>query len=155
MNLRAVVASDLDIFFEFFQDDGAIDMAAFTPEDPSDRKVFDAHWDRILGNETVTMMTIEVDGEVAGNVGSFSMEGDRDVTYWVGRSHWGSGVATAALKSFLLIDTTRPINARVVQDNAASIRVLEKCGFTVSSTDEGFAPGRGKVVAEYIMTLDP
>jgi hypothetical protein len=35
------------------------------------------------------MRTVEHDGEVAGNVRSYSIDGEREVTYWVGRSHWG------------------------------------------------------------------
>ncbi len=152
--LREVRGADRDTFFGFMQDAEAIHMAAFTPEDPSDRSAFDAHWDRILSSESVTMRTIENDGIVVGNVGSFVMEGEREVTYWIGREAWGCGVATQALRQFLLIDATRPIHARVVKDNAASVRVLKKCGFAVTGEDEGFAHGRGQVVSEYIMTLN-
>jgi RimJ/RimL family protein N-acetyltransferase len=53
----------------------------------------------------------------------------------------------------LVIDTTRPIFARVAKDNLASIRVLEKCGFAVAGADEGFAHGRGEFVEEFVMTL--
>ena len=153
VSLRDVGTEDLNWFFEFFQDTESIVMAAFTPEDPSDRKAFGAHWDRILANENVTMRTVEHDGEVAGNVGSYSTDGKREVTYWFGRSHWGAGVATDALRQFLVIDTTRPIFARVAKDNSASIRVLEKCGFAVTRADAGFAHGRGTVVEEFVMTL--
>lgn len=153
VSLRDVRSEDLDTFFEFFQDAESIVMAAFTPEGPSDRDAFDAHWDRILAMETVTMRTVEHWGEVVGHVGSYSMDGEREVTYWIGQPHWGSGVATEALRRVLDIDTTRPIRARVVKDNLASIRVLEKCGFVVTGSDEGFAHGGGEVVEEFVMTL--
>ena len=78
--LRDVRSEDLDTFFEFFQDAESIVMAAFTPEDPSDRDAFDAHWGRILASETVTMQTVEISGEVAGSVGSYSMDGQREGT---------------------------------------------------------------------------
>lgn len=39
-------------------------------------------------------------------------------------------MATAALRLFLGIVTTRPLYAFAVKHNVASIRVLEKCGFT-------------------------
>lgn len=153
VSLREVGTEDLDRFFEFFQDTESVVMAAFTPEDPSDREAFDAHWDRILASKNVTMRTVEHDGEVVGNIGSYSTDGEREVTYWFGRSHWGSGLATEALRRFLSIDRTRPIFARVAKDNPASIRVLEKCGFAVTGADEGFANGRGEVVEEFVMTL--
>ena len=153
VTLREVQDADRDVFYSFMQDEDAIHMAAFTPEDPADRTEFDAHWNRILGNDDVTMRTILRDGAVVGNVGSYSMDGDREVTYWVDKDAWGTGIATTALGQFLLIDAARPIHARVVQDNAASIKVLERSGFVITGEDEAFAPGRGEIVAEYIMTL--
>lgn len=54
---------------------------------------------------------------------------ERDVGYWIGREHWGKGVATAALASFLTLLEERPLFAHVAEHNVGSIRVLEKCGF--------------------------
>jgi RimJ/RimL family protein N-acetyltransferase len=153
VTLRRVRPTDLDVFFVFMQDPGAITMAAFTPEDPADRAAFDAHWDRILQNETVTMRAVVVHGEVAGNIGSYASDTGREVTYWIGRTFWGTGNATEALRQFLEIDTRRPMYARVVTDNLRSIRVLESNGFSTLRTDEGFAHGRGETVTEHIMQL--
>ncbi len=78
VNLCEVRSGDLDIFLEFFQDAASIAMAAFTYEDPTDRDAFDAHWDRILASENVTMRTIERFGEVGGHVGSYTSDGERE-----------------------------------------------------------------------------
>jgi RimJ/RimL family protein N-acetyltransferase len=56
-------------------------------------------------------------------------DGKPQVTYWLGKAFWGNGIATLALTEFLRIFNTRPLYASVAKDNAASIRVLEKCGF--------------------------
>jgi len=154
VTIRRVDIEDLDVFFSHESDPGAIRMAAFTPKDPTDRSAFDAHWQRILADESVTVCAIIVDGEVAGNVGSYESDMGREVTYWIGRLFWGTGIATEALRQFLEIDERRPIHARVATDNQRSIRVLENNGFITTSTDEGFAHGRGEVVAEYVMALD-
>ena len=77
------------------------------------------------------MRTILVDGEVAGDIGSWPEEADRNVGYWIGRTFWGRGVATAALRAFLEVETTRPLTAHVAVHNIGSRRVLEKCGFVV------------------------
>jgi RimJ/RimL family protein N-acetyltransferase len=45
----------------------------------------------------------------------------------------------------------RPIHARVVKDNAASLWVLEHNGFTISGEDRGFAEGRGADVDEWLL----
>ena len=72
---------------------------------------------------------VEIDGRVVGHIASFDLEGQREVTYWIGREDWGRGFATRALQEFLQLEATRPLYARAASDNAASIRVLTKCGF--------------------------
>ena len=67
---------------------------------------------------------------------SFERSGRREVGYWLGREHWGRGVATAALRAFLGEERTRPLHAGVLPANAGSLRVLEKCGFDVVGEDD-------------------
>jgi len=129
-----VTEEDLPTLFEHQRDPEANRMADFPARD---RDAFMAHWRRILRDPTVVARTIAVDGQVAGNVVSFEWSGKREVGYWIGRDHWGRGVASAALAQFLLEDRSRPLHAGVAPHNAASIRVLEKCGFTrVDQADE-------------------
>lgn len=151
--LRAVTESDLPIFFEQQRDPEANYMAAFTSRDPNDRDAFMAHWARILADETTTNRTIVVDGAVAGNISSFLFEGEREVSYWLGKSFWGRGVASAALRAFLGEVTLRPLYARAAKDNAASLRVLRKRGFTITGEGSGYAAARGGETEEYILTL--
>ena len=40
------------------------------------------------------------------------MFGEREVSYWIDRAHWGKGIATEALKQFLALVTIRPLYAR-------------------------------------------
>ncbi len=152
--LRDVREADLDAFFVHLQDDGAVWMAAFTPPDPSDREAFDAHWRRLLADDTVLARTIEVDGAVAGHIASFDMLGDRELTYWLDRAVWGRGVGTGALKAFLELERTRPLHARAASDNAGSIRLLEKCGFVRVGTERGFATARNEEIDEALLRLD-
>ncbi|MGA9597561.1 MAG: GNAT family N-acetyltransferase [Acidimicrobiia bacterium] len=152
IRLRAVVPSDIPVFFAHEQNEEAQRMAAFTPPDPTDRATFDAHWERILGNDTI-MRTIELDGRVVGHVGSWVQEGDREITYWIDHNHWGKGVATAALALFLDEVTERPLYARAARDNMGSIRVLEKNGFEVIDTDRGYANARGEEIDEVVCRL--
>ncbi len=154
IELREVRKADLDVFFAHMQDAEALWMAAFTPPDPTDREAFDAHWDRLLDNPDITTRTILNNGEVVGSVTGFEMFGDREVTYWLDRAAWGSGVATAALRQFLSIEETRPLFGRVAADNVASRRVLEKCGFVKVGDDRGFASARDEEIDELILRLD-
>jgi len=128
VELRDTVDDDLPILFRHQLDSVASEMAAFPSRD---REGFTAHQAKILADDTVLSRTIVVDGEVAGSLGSWDAEGERDVGYWIGREFWGRGIATAALRSFLEIETTRPLYAHVAVHNAGSRRVLDKCGFEV------------------------
>jgi RimJ/RimL family protein N-acetyltransferase len=79
---------------------------------------------------------VTVDGAVAGNIGSWTAEGKREVGYWIDRAFWGRGVATEALSAFLGLEPVRPLYAGVAKHNVASIRVLQKCGFKLSHSVE-------------------
>jgi RimJ/RimL family protein N-acetyltransferase len=126
--LRDVKESDLPFFFEHQRDPEATHMAGFPARD---RESFMAHWNRILGDESVVKKTILFGGEVAGNIVSFVNSGEREVGYWIGREFWGRGVATRALAGFLRLEARRPLYAGVVRHNVASLKVLENCGFRI------------------------
>lgn len=130
--LRDVETGDLPVFFEHQLDPEATSMADFPSRD---RGTFMAHWKRILADETVITKTILFRGKMAGNVVSFVHSGEREVGYWVGREYWGKGIATEALSEFLGHLQTRPLYAHVAHHNVASIRVLQKCGFTISGEE--------------------
>jgi len=91
---------------------------------------------------------------VAGNVVCFGPPDDREIGYWIGRTFWGKGVATRALLAFLVQVEGRPLYAHVVSDNVGSIRVLEKCGFTVARRVTEFFEQRGEEVEAVILKLD-
>jgi RimJ/RimL family protein N-acetyltransferase len=153
LRLRDVTGGDLPIFFEQQLDATANWMAAFTAKDPTDRAAFDTRWAKILADPDIVKQTIDVDGHVGGHIMSFEQDGVREICYWLGQEFWGRGIATCALGEFLMHVTTRPLYARVVKDNLASMRVLEKCGFMSCGTDRGFANARGEEVDEVIMML--
>jgi len=151
--LREAREDDLPCFFEHQLDPAANRMAAFTREDPSNRVAFIEHWAKILGDDGVTTRTILLEDQVVGHIASFRRDGDLEVTYWIGRPFWGRGLASTALEQFLVEQRARPIYARAAQDNLASIRVLEKCGFVVCARERGFANARDKQIEEIILKL--
>ncbi|MBB2946718.1 RimJ/RimL family protein N-acetyltransferase [Actinoplanes lutulentus] len=152
--LRPVEDSDLDALFEQMRDPESVRMAAFTAKDPGDRAAFDAHIARIRATPGVTHRVVTVDGQPAGTIASFVIEGDTEVTYWIGREFWGQGVASRALAQLLELVPARPIFARAASDNAGSLKVLHKAGFTAIGTDTGFANARNAEIEETILRLD-
>lgn len=130
--LRPVEDDDVAVFFEHESDPVAAEMAGFPSRD---RARFDAHWARVLADDTLVTRAIVADGQVAGNIGCWPDGEDRLLGYWVGREWWGRGVATLALGLMLDEVTERPLHAHVVAHNAGSVRVLERCGFRLAAEE--------------------
>src|SRR3954451_4916295 len=154
LTLRELRDEDLPLLFEQWADPVAAYMAAFTAPEHMDRDAFERRWSRLRADETVLNTVIVADGDVTGTIGSWGEPGDRELTYWIGRSYWGRGIATGALAAFLAIERSRPLRARIASDNVASRRVLEKCGFRVVATERGFAEARAAEIEELVLRLD-
>jgi RimJ/RimL family protein N-acetyltransferase len=149
VQLRDVAKDDLPILFEQQQDVDAIRMAAFPPRDHA---AFMEHWSKLLGDPALSLKTILFDGQVAGYISSWEQDNQQLVAYWIGKNFWGKGIATGALADFLKLVSLRPLYAHVAIHNIASIRVLEKCGFTISS-DETKSSSASDGVEEVVMKL--
>ncbi len=150
--LRDVTKQDLPILFEHQLDPDANQMAAFPPRE---REAFISHWtDKVLGDETVVAKTILYDGQVAGNIVSWEQSSEREIGYWLGKEYWGKGIASQALSAFLLIVKVRPLFAHVAKHNIASLRVLQKCGFTIAGEDVIPSGKDGEKIEEFVLTLE-
>jgi len=136
ITLRTLTDSDLDSLFVWESDPRAVQMAAFTRANPSDRSEFDAHYERVRNDPSATLLAIDDDAEFVGTVASFTMEGEREVSYWIDPARWGQGLASRALRAFLAIEPTRPIYGRMAHHETA------------------FAPGVGAEIVEGIYRLD-
>lgn len=154
VGLRLVEDSDLDAIFDQMRDPEGVWMAAFTPDDPSDRTAFDAHMAMIRSSPCIWLRAVTCDGRLVGTIATYVTEGDTEVTYWVDRAWWGRGIASRALALLLDKVTTRPVHARAASDNVASLRVLRKSGFEVIGTEVSFAPARGGTIEETILRKD-
>jgi RimJ/RimL family protein N-acetyltransferase len=154
VSLRSLEDRDLDAIYRQMADPESVRMAAFTAGDQTDRRAFLDRMSRLRADTSVWHRVIDVDGAVVGTIGSFRIDDQREVTYWVDRREWGKGIASAALQILLAEIDERPIYGRAASDNAGSLRVLEKAGFRRVGVDRGFAPGRGEEIEETILRLD-
>lgn len=94
-----------------------------------------------LNHATLTApqnFAIDLDGEAIGGVGLDRRQdvfsGTAEIGYWVSEAYWGRGIATAAATfiadyGFGSFPIER-LQAGVFAGNQASMRVLEKAGFT-------------------------
>jgi RimJ/RimL family protein N-acetyltransferase len=108
---------------------------------PYTREDADAWITSASARSPVTDFAIVVDGEAVGGIG---VELGRDVFlrsaevgYWLGERYWGRGIATEALRAiteyaFATFDLCR-LQAGVFEWNPASMRVLEKAGYTLEA----------------------
>lgn len=105
----------------------------------------------------VTHYAIEVDGEAAGAIGFYLMEGERaEMGYWLGEPFWGRGIATDAVREVVSHifknRLARIIYARVFEFNPASAKALFKAGFSVAGWQAGVKNGAD--VTEVIYRLE-
>ncbi|MCW8102420.1 GNAT family N-acetyltransferase [Streptomyces tauricus] len=145
VRLRPVEEADLEAFFAQEQDTEATRRSRFTAR-PRGR--FMTHWaTRILGDDTVLVRTVDVDGAPAGHIVAWWEEAEgggggdesagtrrRFIGYWLGRPYWGRGIGTEALTLFLRVESVRPLHADPFPGNTASVRLLERHGFRRAGT---------------------
>lgn len=153
IELSETEEDDLNSFFQFQLDKEANYLAAFTSKDPNNKAAYIEKYTKHFNDPTINMRTIKVNDEIAGSISKFIMENEAEITYWIDKKFWGQGIATTALKNFLIIENTRPIFGRTAFDNYGSQKVLEKCGFVKIGTDKGFANARQKEIEEFIYKL--
>lgn len=105
------------------------------PYTPADADAWLAH---VAKQRPVTSFAIVVAGEAAGGIGVAPQRDvhrrSAEVGYWLGEAFWNRGIMTAAVRAFTTYafdayDLIR-IYAGVFSSNPASMRVLEKAGYT-------------------------
>ncbi|MFK7974527.1 MAG: GNAT family N-acetyltransferase [Halioglobus sp.] len=98
----------------------------------------DAQWWITTGSKQGYVRAITQNDELLGcigvDTGLFEERRSGELGYWLGQPHWGKGIATAAVTQitahmFTHTDLVRLV-APVFAPNLASMRVLEKCGYT-------------------------
>ena len=119
VSLRQVTDADVEIFYDYQRDPMAVEMAAFPSRE---KEAHLQHWAKIRADETTVNRTILLGDEVAGSIGSWVQDDKRLIGYWIGREHWGKGVATRALSKFVDLLGERPLFAHVARHNLGSIR---------------------------------
>ena len=128
VSLRPLEDGDLDAIFQQVTDPESIRMAAFTAKDQTDRRAFLNRMSRLRADTSVSNRVIDVDGAIAGTIGSFRIDNQLEVTYWIDRTQWGKGIASAALQILLAETAERPLYARAASDNVGSLEYWRNLG---------------------------
>jgi RimJ/RimL family protein N-acetyltransferase len=103
---------------------------------------------------------IEVEGVAVGGIGARAGEGifvrTAQFGYWLGESFWGRGIMSAASRAMLdhLLQDARfaRLEARVLEWNPASMRVLEKLGFVREAVMRNSVTKDGQLIDSVLYT---
>jgi RimJ/RimL family protein N-acetyltransferase len=127
---------------------------------PSPYMLEDAHRfiSRATGDTPDLFLAIEVNGEAVGGIGIHLLDDVKhrtaEIGYWISESFWGNGITTDAVQSlvpvaFDLFDIVR-LQAGIFSNNAASMHVLEKCGFIREAVHRNAITKNGALFDEII-----
>jgi ribosomal-protein-alanine N-acetyltransferase len=137
--LRRPTLADLDAVYAYASDPQVTKYMGWARhESPQTTRAFlqmrDEEWDK---RGTGTYL-VEKDGAVIGSTGLHTYDEAPAATgYIIARPHWGHGYATEATRAMIELARARGlprVEAGCHPDNAASVRVLEKCGLTHETT---------------------
>jgi len=104
------------------------------------------------------VLAIEVDGEAAGGIGVHPLEDvyrrTGEIGYWLAEPYWGRGIVTHAVRAlvpaaFASLDLVR-LEAGVFSSNTASMRVLERSGFSREAVHRHAITKRGALLDEVV-----
>lgn len=106
----------------------------------------------------VTNFAIVIDGKVVGGIGLHVKEDifrkNMEMGYWLGEKYWGRGIVTEAVIAvtqfgFENFDIER-IYASVFSTNRASMKVLEKAGYTLEAILKKSVFKNGHILDDYV-----
>ena len=132
LTLRRNQPDDVDAMHAIFADRDVARMTASWPW-PPDRAFTASRCDPLPPADGMAGLIRTHDGTPVGGMGIHRMGADIGMGYAIARAHWGRGYATEMGRA--LIDHIwstydwDTITASVLDDNPASMRVLEKLGF--------------------------
>ena len=150
VRLRGFERNDLPKMYELQLDPESNLMAATIPRTSA---AFDAHWAKCLDDQKNITRAILFDQVFIGYISCFPLDGQDHIGYWIDRASWGNGIASRALQLLLQEVTSRPLVATAATTNAASLRVLQKCGFVVQRVESSPATDRFPECEEAILVL--
>lgn len=106
----------------------------------------------------VTNFAIVVEGRAVGGVGLHAKDDifrkNMEIGYWLGEKYWGKGIVSEAVVAitqfgFESFDIER-IYASVFSTNRASMKVLEKAGYSLEAILKKSVFKHGKILDDYV-----
>ncbi|SOD95688.1 8-oxo-dGTP diphosphatase [Caenispirillum bisanense] len=136
-----------------------LDIPHPLPPDAEAAFLADIAADMATGKAVVCAVERTEDGVFVGACGLTNIAGDTaEAGYWIAREHWGQGYASeavAAVVAFAFDELKLArLTANALADNAASLRVMEKAGFTLGGQEMRVSVSRNGRLSVRMATLD-
>jgi RimJ/RimL family protein N-acetyltransferase len=128
------------------------------PYTPADADAWFAH---LAAMDEPTSWAIEVEGVAVGGIGVAPDEGvfakSAEFGYWLAEPYWGRGIMTEAARAVVPVAMARfglcRLESAVFAWNPASMRVLEKCGFTREGVSRSSVIKDGELIDRVVYAL--
>lgn len=140
IDLRDFIDSDIDSIATFANNFNVSQY--LTSRMPYPYTLDDAKWWVEIGSrEQGINYAIDLNGKCIGVVGArlgeLELQYSAEIGYWIAEDHWRKGIGTEAVSKmtdYIFSETkTVRLSAPVYSPNKASMRVLEKCGYTLEA----------------------
>ena len=150
IQLREYAERDIPLLVEYLNNSSVTKF--LSSRIPQPYTIDNAHWWVSEGSKEGIVRAIEFNNIFVGTIGAqpgvFEHERSAEIGYWLAEPYWGKGIGTHALRMltneiFQITELVR-LFAPVFQDNEASMRVLEKCGYRREGLLEKAAYKNGK-----------
>lgn len=143
--LRPVKTSDLARWLTYLQGDAVRQGISWRPQRVDELEEFvNAASFEEGARQLRFAIALQSDDSLIGTVGLHSIVRDHrsaEIAYDIHPTHWGRGLASAACEAVTHWARTKGlfrIQATALEDNKASIRVLERCGFKQEGVLRGY-----------------
>jgi len=158
IKLRRFNASDTELLMEYLNNPEVTRYISGAIPKPYTKA--DAQWWVAHSETEETIKAIEYEGVLVGCIsatrGAFEYSRSAELGYWVAEDYWNKGIATQAVKelSGLLFQTTdlARLFVSVVSLNGASIKVLEKNGYSLEGMLKKASYHHGRFYDEQLMS---
>lgn len=147
ITLRPYALTDADQLAVLLNDPDVTEMTSSIPF-PYARSDAEAFLSNVRNESGRAVSRAIVQGGVlVGGIGLGVRPGNtEELGYWIGKPHWGQGLASEAVRQFVglltELEVDGPIHAQTVASNEASQKVLTKNGFTYIGPGECMTPAR-------------
>ena len=133
-NLRLIVSSDSDILYKWVND--PVTREASFNTHTIEREEHDSYIESIIESKTESQFMFELYGECVGTIKESINQTDIEITYAISPDYRGNRIASLMMHIYLY-NRKGIFLCRIKEKNIPSIKMVERCGFTLTDNKNG------------------